>query len=355
MQRWIRSALVVLFALALAVRAQPDGQRQRPRPEGQRPRPEGQRPEGQRPRPEGQRPEGQRQRPEGERMEMPDPDLNGDGVVDDEEAAQYAKARLAQVKNSLDTMVKRFDANGDGVLDAQEQERMRNQLAERGGGRDPLAMLRRFDKDGDFRLSAEEEEEALEAFAAQAKQPPRAGREVQPGGEPQRGFQPPDPDTNGDGIVDEQEARVEAERRVEMARRQLEMFRERRAQNPDVQLPAFMAAFDTNQDGELNGEEANAIVATVMAEFEERNALVLKLFDENGDGVFDEAELASLRKAARYHQEMQRQTMQRMGIAPGGQERRGPRDEAAGPERRGGREQGDRDRPGGRDRERRQQ
>lgn len=331
MQRWIRSALVLLVSLALAAQAQPEGKR--PRPEGQRPRPEG-----------------QRQQPEAGKVEMPEPDLNGDGVVDDEEAAQYGKTRLAQVKTSLETMVKRFDANGDGVLDDEEQARMKNQLAERGGGKDPMAMIKRFDKDGDFRLSAAEEAEAQKAFAAQAKQP-RGGREGkpgreeqpgqpgQPGREGQRGPQFADPDTNGDGIVDEQEARAEAERRVEMARRQLEMFKERKAQNPDVQMPAFMAAADTNQDGELDGEEANAIVARVMAEFEERNATVLKIFDENADGVFNEAEMASLKKAVRYHQEMQRQTMQRMGIAPGG------------PERREGKQPGGKQ-PGGKDRER---
>ncbi len=352
MQRWIRSALVLLVSLALAAQAQPEGKR--PRPEGQR-----QQPEGQRPRPEGQRPrpEGQRQQPEGGRGDMPEPDLNGDGVVDDEEAAQYGKARLEQVTKSLETLVKRFDANGDGILDDEEQARMKNQLAEHGGGRDPLAMLKRFDKDGDFRLSADEQAEAQKAFAAQAKQP-RGGQPGQPGRDGQRGPQLADPDANGDGIVDEQEARAEAERRIEMARRQLEMFKERQAQNPDVQMPAFMAAFDTNQDGELNGEEANAIVDRVMAEFEERNATVLKIFDENGDGVFDEAEMASLKKAVRYHQEMQRQTMQRMGMGPGGgpggPERRGPQNEAR-PERRDGREPGDRERPGGRERERRQQ
>ncbi|MDX9978727.1 MAG: hypothetical protein RBU25_01650 [Lentisphaeria bacterium] len=319
MQRWIRSALVLLVSLALAAQAQPAGKR--PRPDGQRPR------------------------PDGAKFEMPEPDLNGDGAVDDDEAAQYGKARLEQVKKSLETMVKRFDANGDGNLDDEEQARMKNQLAEHGGGRDPMAMLKRFDKDGDFRLSADEEGEAQKAFAAQAKQP-RGGRDGQPGREGQagregqRGPQPPDPDTNGDGIVDEQEARAEAERRVEMARRQLEMFKERQAQNPDVQMPAFMAAVDTNQDGELNGEEANAIVARVMAEFEERNATVLKIFDENGDGVFNEAEMAVLKKAVRYHQEMQRQTMQRMGVAPGGKDRHE------------GKPAGDRERPGGKNRER---
>ena len=126
MQRWIRSALVLLVSLALAAQAQPEGKRPRP--------------------------EGQRQHPEGGKVDMPEPDLNGDGVVDDAEAAQYGKTRLEQVKKSLDTMVKRFDANGDGNLDDEEQARMKNQLAEHGGGRDPMAMLKRFDKDGDFQI-----------------------------------------------------------------------------------------------------------------------------------------------------------------------------------------------------------
>lgn len=242
-------------------------------------------------------------------MKRLNPDLNGDGIVDDHEAEQYAKARLEQVKRGLEMLVQRFDTNGDGVLDADEQARMREQIAQR-GGRDPLAMIQHIDRDGDFRLSPEEEEAALEALADQAKQQQQRERAEQRA--PQA---PPDPDQNGDGIVDEQEARIEAERRVEMARRQLEMFRERQAQNPELQMPAFMAAFDTNRDGELSGAEANAIVAQVMAEFEERNDLVLQIFDDNGDGVLDEAELASLRKASLFQREMQRRNAQRMGAS----------------------------------------
>lgn len=298
MERWIRSALVLFAALALVAQAQPDGKK------GGKARPGG----------------------GGGRGEMVQADLNGDGTVDDAEAEQFAKTRTDHIKQSLDTLVKKFDANGDGTLDADEQAKMKNEVAER-GGRDVSGMLKRFDKDGDFKISEAEEAAAMKDFVAQAKQP-RGGRDggkdggkdgaAKPEREGQRRMQAPDPDTNGDGIVDEQEARTEAERRVEMARKQLEMFKERQAQNPDVKLPGFMAMVDTNADGELSGDEANAIIDRVMAEFEQRNELVLKIFDDNKDGVLDAAELAAAKKAFLYQEEMQKATMQRMGMGQGG-------------------------------------
>jgi len=298
MERWIRSALVLFAALALVAQAQPEGKK------GGKARPGG-----------------------GDKKEMVQADQNGDGKVDEAEAEQFAKTRTDHIKQSLDTLVKKFDANGDGTLDADEQAKMKNEVAER-GGRDVTGMLKRFDKDGDFKISEAEEAEAMKGFAAQAKQP-RGGKEgakdaaAKPERDGQRRMQAADPDTNGDGIVDEQEGRTQAERRVEMARKQLEMFKERQAQNPDVKMPGFMAMVDTNADGELSGEEANAIIDRVMAEFEQRNELVLKIFDDNKDGVLDAAEQVAAKKAFLYQEEMQKATMQRMGQGGPKGERKG--------------------------------
>lgn len=293
MERWIRSALALFAALALVAQAQPDGKK-------------------------GGKTHAGGGGGNGGRGDMAQIDLNGDGKVDDAEAEQFAQTRLEHVKQSLDTLVKKFDANGDGTLDADEQAKMKNEVAER-GGRDVSGMLKRFDKDGDFKLSAAEEAEAVKGFVAQAK---RDGKDGAEGGakaerEGQRRMEPVDPDTNGDGIVDETEARAEAERRIEMFRKSLEMFKQRQAQNPDVKMPGFMAFVDTNQDGELSGDEANAIIERVMAEFEQRNELVLKIFDDNKDGVLDAAELAVAKKAFEYQKEAQKAAMERMGMGMG--------------------------------------
>ncbi len=292
MERWIRSALALLAALALVAQAQPEGKK------GDKARAGG-----------------------GDRGNMAQADQNGDGQVDEAEAEQFAQTRLDHIKQGLETLVKKFDANGDGTLDADEQAKMKNEVAER-GGRDVNGMLKRFDKDGDFKLSEAEEAEAVKGFVAQAK---RGGNEggQKAGREGQRRMEPTDPDTNGDGIVDEQEARVEAERRVEMARKQLEMFKQRQAQNPDVKMPGFMALVDPNQDGELSGEEANAIIERVMAEFEQRNELVLKIFDDNKDGLLDAGELVAAKKAFEYQKETQRLTMERFGMGGGQRGQRG--------------------------------
>jgi len=316
MERWIRASLVLFAALALVAHAQPEGKK------GGKARPGG---------------------GGGGKPEMVQADLNGDGKVDEAEAEQFAKTRTEHIKQSLGTLVKKFDANGDGTLDADEQAKMKNEVAQR-GGRDVTGMLKRFDKDGDFKISEAEEAEAMKGFVAQAKQP-RGGKEgakegaAKPEREGQRRMQA-DPDTNGDGIVDEQEARTEAERRVEMARKQLEMFKERQAQNPDVKLPGFMAMVDANADGELSGEEANTIIDRVMAEFEKRNELVLKIFDDNKDGVLDAPELIAAKKAFLYQEEVQKATMQRMGMGQGGQGARGGQGGQGGPrgERKAGKE-----------------
>ena len=240
---------------------------------------------------------------------MQQADANGDGQIDEAEAEQFARNRSAQLRKQLDTVVKRFDANGDGALDDDETAKMKNQIAER-GGKDPVPGLRMIDKDGDFKISDEEEAAAVKAFVAQARKggkAPAAKQRRPDGHRPQA-----DPDANSDGIVDEQEARAAAERRLEMIRKQLEAFAERKARDPNAKLPPFMAMFDPNGDGELSGEEANTIVEQQMGEFEVRNALVLKIFDDNKNGVLDDMELVMAKKAFAYAEETRKAMGERM-------------------------------------------
>jgi Ca2+-binding EF-hand superfamily protein len=282
MERWIRSLLAMFVLLALAAQAQRADKK-------------------------GGKARG------GGKAAMQQIDANGDGQVDDEEAENFARTRAEHLKKQLETIVKKFDANGDGALDADEAAKMKNQLAER-GGKDPSRFLKQIDKDGDFKISEEEETNAVEGFVTRARQAgkAKAGKQGARDGQQARTRQVVDPDTNGDCIVDEQEARIEAERRVGMARKQLEMFKQRQAQNPEVKMPRFMAMVDTNKDGELSGEEANAIVEKVMQEFAKRNELILKIFDDNKDGALDDAEQAAAKKALLYMKETQRMNAERM-------------------------------------------
>jgi Ca2+-binding EF-hand superfamily protein len=298
MERWIRLAMALFAATALALQAQ-NGKR------GGKGRPGG----------------------GGGKGLLEQADANGDGKVDDAEAEQFAKDRAEKMKEQLATIVKKFDANGDGTLDADEIAKMRNQITER-GGHDPTRFIKHFDKNGDFQLSQAEEDAAVQGFVARVRQAGQRGG--QRGGKQQARQQPADPDTNGDCIVDEQEARVEAERRVEQVRKQLEALKKRQEKNPNAKLPPFLAQLDKDGNGELSGEEANAIVEQTMKQFEEQNALVLKIFDDNKDGLLDAMEQANAKKAFLYAAEMQKQNAERFRRARGGGQ--------GGPGRPGGRE-----------------
>jgi len=281
MERWIRSLLAMFVFLALAAQAQRADKK-------------------------GGKAHG------GGKAAMQQIDANGDGQVDDEEAENFARTRAEHLKKQLETILRKFDANGDGALDADEVAKMKNQLAER-GGKDPSRFLKQIDKDGDFKISEEEEANAVQNFVTRARQAgkAKAGKQGARDGKQARTRQVVDPDTNGDCIIDEQEARIEAERRVEMARKQLERFKQRQAQNAQVKMPWFMAMVDTNKDGELSGEEANAIVEKVMQDFGKRNELILEIFDDNKDGALDDAEQVAAKKALLYMKGIQKLNAER--------------------------------------------
>jgi Ca2+-binding EF-hand superfamily protein len=284
MERWIRSVLALVMAVALVAQAQnPKGGKQRGGGGG------------------------------GKGL-MEQADTNGDGKIDQAEAEQFAATRAERVKSQLDTIVKKFDANGDGALDADEVAKMKNEIADRGGP-DPTKLLKQFDTNGDFQISDEEEQAAIKRFAQHVQQAGGqgggpAGGQRGPGAQQARGERP-NPDTNGDCIVDEEEAKAEAERRVEMIKKQLEGFEKRKENNPEANLPGFLAMLDKDGNGQISDEELNAVSEETMKEFQQRNELVLKIYDEDGNGTLDEAELAAAKKGVLFSDELQRLNAER--------------------------------------------
>jgi len=237
---------------------------------------------------------------EGPRRGPPPPsaDANGDGKVDETEANQAAKQRLDMLKKRLEETVKQFDADGDGTLNAQEQAALKNKMAERGGNRGLAATAGMIDTNGDWKLSPEEEAAALKAMAQRLQQGEGAR------GDMARGPAAQDPDTNGDCMIDDTEARVVAERRVDIGRKLIERLRERAAENPDVPYPPMVAELDTDRNLDVSDAEAQAAVQRLMAELQKRNAIVLKYYDGDKDGKLNDTELAAAKTAFAFMREV---------------------------------------------------
>jgi hypothetical protein len=230
---------------------------------------------------------------------MGNADTNGDGKVDEVEAQQAAKQRLAALKARLDQARQQFDTDGDGQLNAQEQAALKNRMAERGRGGPALeGIIAMVDKDGDWQLNPEEEAAALQALVQRIQQG-EDGR-----GDPMRGAPPPDPDANGDCIIDDTEARLAAEKRVDLGRKLIDRLRERNAGNPNAPYPPMAAELDTDRNLDVSDAEAQAGVARVMAELQKRNAVVLKYFDTDKDGTLGAAELPVAKTAFAFMNEV---------------------------------------------------
>ncbi len=226
-------------------------------------------------------------------------DTNGDGKVDELEAQQAAKQRVEALKTQLDQARQQFDTDGDGTLNAQELTALKNKMAERAdGGSRAVTMVGLVDKDGDWKLSPDEEKAALEMVAQRAMQG-EGGR-----GDPQRGMVAPDPDTNGDCIIDDTEARLEAEKRVDLGRKMIDRLRERAKDNPDAPLPPMIAELDTDRNYDVSDAEAQAAVARIMADLQKRNAVVLKYYDADKDNQLSAAELPTAKAAFAFMNEV---------------------------------------------------
>ena len=131
-----------------------------------------------------------------------------------------------------------------------------------GGGRNSRQrrqeMLTRYDADKDGKLS-EEERKAMVKDHAERQELIRRDR-------------------NRDGRVDEQEAAAAAAERARL-RGQIEQARQRQLER--------LQKYDTNGDGELDGEELRPMFAEMRRQRE------LRRYDSNNDGVLDEQETAA--------------------------------------------------------------
>ncbi|MBN2451753.1 MAG: hypothetical protein JXR77_15300 [Lentisphaeria bacterium] len=241
-------------------------------------------------------------------------DLNRDGTVDDNEAEQAARQRIDAIKAQLEKVMQQFDANGNGRLDDDEKAALENRGQGREGGRMMGRLLGAVDKDGDGSLSKDEEEAAVKAMAGRLKQgrqgdaqpgPGAAGGPGGPGGPGGGpGFMGQDPDTNGDCIIDDTEARVAAERQVDMIRTFVERMRQRAEDDPDMRYPDMLARVDADRNWDVSDEEAKAAVEQQMAELQKRNEIVLKYFDTDQDGALKDGELEAAKKAFAFMKEL---------------------------------------------------
>jgi Ca2+-binding EF-hand superfamily protein len=228
-------------------------------------------------------------------------DANGDGKVDEVEAQQAAQQRLELIKTQLQQARQQFDADGDGTLNAQELAALKSKMAERGtaaGGGRGAAMVGLVDKDGDWTLSPVEEKAALDLIAQRVLQGD-GGRGDTPRGQPA-----PDPDTNGDCIIDDTEARLEAEKRVDQGRKMIDRLRERAKENPDAPVPPMIAELDTDRNYDVSDAEAQTAVERIMADLQKRNAIVLKYFDADKDGKLSATELPVAKAAFAFMNEV---------------------------------------------------
>jgi len=229
------------------------------------------------------------------RLGLGNADLNGDGKVDQAEAEQGAKQRLEAVKAQLERVRQQFDANGDGALDDGEKAALQNKLAE-GGNMRQAKMLAAVDKDGDWKLSAGEEADALKMMTE---------RSLQAGGGEERGRPgPQDPDSNGDCIIDDTEARVAAEHRIDMTRRIVERLAQRAQDNPDMRYPGMLAEIDVDRNYDISDAEAKAAVERQIIELQKRNEIVLKYYDTDQDGELNDTERAAAKTAFEFMKEV---------------------------------------------------
>jgi len=120
---------------------------------------------------------------------------------------------------------------------------------------------------------------------------------------------PVNPDTNGDCLIDDDEARIGAEEDVKRLAELLERFsrdfdtdgdgvlspEERKRLENNLydrgrKPPRLLEKLDTNHDWRLSDEEKELARKHLTAIFKRRNQQILERFDANGNGKLDEPE-----------------------------------------------------------------
>lgn len=255
------------------------------------------------------------------------PDANGDGVVDEMEAEQAAQRMFERAEAMLNRIKEKYDTDGDGTLNEAEVKKLQNALEEQGNKMPPI--LSRIDKDNNWNISEEEKTAAIKQTAQRFMRGKDGGKDG--GGKGRRGRI--DPDTNGDCLIDENEALEAAKRRIDQTKQWMPKLKERFSAQGEGRFPPMLAMIDTDQNWEISAEEEAAAIKRICEEYQARNELVLKYFDENEDGKLDEAEQAAAKKAMAFAEEgVRNANRRRMGNR--GQNRQGRRGRGQGAGRR---------------------
>jgi len=225
-------------------------------------------------------------------------DANGDGVVDDAEAQRAAELLMERIAAQVERFRERFDEDGDGKLGAAEQEKLKTRYE--ASGKQLPASLKGLDANGDWAVTEDEEAAFVQRMVKRYKQTGAKGGKRATAAKQQASKRnlAQDPDTNGDGLIDEEEGSAAVNQRLEMMRAWLPRMKKRAEEQGADKVPAFVSVVDTNGDWELSTAEEEALGALMMTQFQERNELVLKMYDTDGDGKLSGAEKPAAAKAA---------------------------------------------------------
>lgn len=171
-------------------------------------------------------------------------DLNGDGILSDEE-------RDAMRRQMMEEWRQRMDLDGDGEISREERREARLKRFENSAwGQD---LMRQFDLDGDGVLSPEEEQAMNDRMREQREQ--------------RREEQIAQYDADGDGRLSREERQVQ---------------REEQRQRRDEYMQNMNEEFDRDGDGQLSIEESMEAWA-IMQQRREIDQFVGR-YDSNGDG-----------------------------------------------------------------------
>ena len=234
------------------------------------------------------------------RAGRPEPDANGDGVVDEMEATQAAQGMLERAEKMLNRFKEKYDADGDGALNEIEVQKLRNSFEE--NGRKVPGFLKMIDTDQNWAFSEAEKAAALKQAVQRFTQGEGKGK-GKGEGKGQKGRGRVNPDTNGDCLIDAAESQAAAKARIEMVKKHMGRMKERFQGREDGRFPHMLAVVDTNQDWEISPDEEAAASAKMLVEHKARNELVLKHFDADGSGDLSASEQAAAKKATAFAEE----------------------------------------------------
>lgn len=180
-------------------------------------------------------------------------DLDGDGILSDDERDAMRQSIRAE-------MLERLDLDGDGVISREERQAARQERFENSDrGQD---LMRQFDLDGDGELSVEEQA-AMDSYLEEQRQARRDDQLAQY-------------DLDGDGELSQEE-------------RQLQ--RDDRQESRQDMMDSMTDEFDEDGDGQLNIDEQQAAF-DAMRERREIDRFLAQ-YDTDGNGLMGSADYDS--------------------------------------------------------------